>query len=183
VIRRAIGDGGQDAGDGCGVETGDDDGRDAPDGPATTGPFLADAMCGKLAVYLRMCGYDVAYAPDRGVEADRAIARLARAEGRTVLTRDVALAGLAADAVLLRALDVDDQLRELRDAGVRLELADRPARCGDCNGPLDPVPDEEATPADAPDPGETGVWRCRDCGRLFWRGSHWDRVRETLAEL
>lgn len=167
---------GERAGDGAA-------GDDPAPGDAPAGPFLVDAMCGKLAVYLRMCGYDAAYAPERGVEADAAIDRLARAEGRTILTRDRALAGRAADAVLLDSRGIEDQLRELDAAGVPLRLADRPARCGDCNGPLDRVPDGEATPDDAPDPAETGVWRCRDCGRLFWKGSHWDRVSETLAGL
>ena len=35
--------------------------------------LLLDAMLGKLATYLRMCGHDAAYALDRGVEADDAV--------------------------------------------------------------------------------------------------------------
>jgi uncharacterized protein with PIN domain len=33
------------------------------------------------------------------------------------------------------------------------------------------------------DPGETAVWRCRDCGQHFWKGSHWADMAGTLAEL
>ncbi|TKX52332.1 hypothetical protein EXE45_19560, partial [Halorubrum sp. SP9] len=52
-------------------------------------------MCGKLATYLRLCGYDAAYALDRGVEADDRLLDLAADEGRTLVTRDRELAARA----------------------------------------------------------------------------------------
>jgi uncharacterized protein with PIN domain len=33
-----------------------------------------------------------------------------------------------------------------------------------------------ATPDYAPAPAETDCWRCRDCGRVFWKGSHYERM-------
>ena len=152
-------------------------------GPATGGPFLLDVMLGKLATYLRMCGYDAAYALDRGVEADGAVLDLALAEGRTLLTRDVRLARRADRSVLLTERDPIDQLRELAAAGVRLDLDERPSRCGRCNAPVEPVPADGTSPPYAPDPSEVPQWRCTECGQVFWKGSHWDRVRETLAGL
>jgi len=142
--------------------------------------FLCDAMLGKLARYLRMCGYDTAYALDRGVEADDAVRALARRENRRLLTRDATLAARTEGAIHLSARDIEAQLRELREAGVSLALPETPTRCGRCNGALEPVADGTETPADAPDPGETGVWRCERCGQHFWKGSHWDDVRERL---
>ena len=150
---------------------------------ATEGPFLLDVMLGKLASYLRMCGYDAAYALDRGAEADEDVLALARAEGRTLLTRDVDLAGRADRSMLLTERDPVDQLRELVASGTPLDLDERPSRCGRCNGPVEPVPADETTPAYAPDPSETPQWRCTACGQVFWKGSHWDRVRETLDRL
>jgi hypothetical protein len=44
--------------------------------------LLLDVMLGKLATYLRMCGYDAAYAVERGIEADDALLARADAEGR-----------------------------------------------------------------------------------------------------
>jgi uncharacterized protein with PIN domain len=151
---------------------------------APTGPFLLDAMLGKLATYLRMCGYDAAYALDEhpGTEADDELLAAARAEGRTLLTRDVQLAEQAgADGFLLESRDVTDQLRELHDAGLALALADRPARCGACNGPVERLDDDTDRAPGAPDDGP--VWVCERCGQQFWKGSHWDRVAETLAEI
>ncbi|WP_136718145.1 Mut7-C RNAse domain-containing protein [Halorientalis salina] len=145
--------------------------------------LLLDVMLGKLATYLRMCGFDAVYALDREEEADDRLLAMARAEGRTLVTRDRGLANRTNDSVLLTARDVTEQLRELREAGFRLELSDRPARCGQCNGIVERVDGEEPTPGYAPDPGETAVWRCVDCGQCFWKGSHWDDVGETLREL
>jgi len=142
--------------------------------------LLLDAMCGGLRAYLRLCGHDAAYAPDRGVEADDAIATLARDEARAVVTRDRDLAATT-DGILLRERDPVDQLRELAAAGVGLEPTDEPERCGRCNGPLDRVPDGDPTPEYAPDPGDTPVWQCRDCEQCFWNGSHFERMVETLA--
>jgi uncharacterized protein with PIN domain len=44
--------------------------------------LLLDAMLGRLATYLRMCGYDAAYALDEGIEADDAVLDWARRDDR-----------------------------------------------------------------------------------------------------
>jgi uncharacterized protein with PIN domain len=137
-------------------------------------------MLGRLVTYLRMCGYDAVYTTDAGLTDDD-IRAFAREEGRTLLTRDRDLAARAADGLVLTARDIDDQLRELADAGFDLSLPEEPQRCSTCNGPLAGVDPGGSTPEHAPDPGETGVWRCRQCGQHFWKGSHWTDVAQRLA--
>ncbi|OYR52259.1 hypothetical protein DJ73_11070 [Halorubrum sp. Ea1] len=169
---------------------------------------LVDTMCGKLATYLRMCGYDAAYALDRGVEADDRLLSLAADEDRLLVTRDRELAARAADrdpgAVLLTERDVLDQLREVAAAGLPVALAAEPTRCGECNGPVERVGPEGADvdPDDRPEyvPDDVGAspavgsdsaadtdprpaWRCRDCGRWFWKGGHWESVAARLDDL
>ena len=158
---------------------------------------LVDAMCGTLATYLRMCGYDAAYALDRGVEADDRLLAIADDERRVVLTRDRDLAARADEAVRLTERDVLDQLRELDRAGFRIALADEPRHCGSCNGRVERAGagDNAGDVAEGPDAGDVAdrpgyvpddadpAWRCRECGQWFWRGSHWDRVGERIAEL
>lgn len=145
--------------------------------------LLLDVMCGGLIAYLRMCNHDTAYAGDRGLEADDAVLAAARDEDRTIVTRDVELADRAAASISLESRDVEAQLAELAAAGVDLSLAADPAFCGRCNGPLDRIDSDASTPEYAPDPAETEIWVCRDCGQYFWRGSHWDRVAETLSRV
>lgn len=147
-------------------------------------------MCGGLVSYLRMCNYDTVYAGDREVEADDELLAVSRNEERTLVTRDVELANRAAcptdeprGAILLESLDVEEQLRELTTAGVDLTLPAEPAVCSRCNGSLERVALTESTPEYAPDAGERPLWRCRACRQHFWRGSHWDRVQETLSGL
>lgn len=153
--------------------------------PPSVGPFLLDAMLGKLAVYLRMCGYDAAYALDRDVEEDDRLLALAAEEGRTLLTRDESLAARADDALLLREREPMDQLGELRAAGVRLSLEGDPERCGRCNGPVARVDRSGAGDERLPEyvPEEMPVWRCRRCGQFFWKGSHWTDLEERLESI
>lgn len=153
--------------------------------------FLLDVMLGKLATYLRMCGYDAAYALDRGIEDDDQILELAAEEDRTLLTRDEQLAERASEALLLTERAVTDQLRELAATGVDLSMADPPVRCGSCNGLLECVAHasrqsagegaDEPTPEHVPD--DEAVFRCQDCGQWFWRGSHWADVESTVESL
>lgn len=157
-------------------------GQESPFYPDTD-RFLLDVMLGKLAVYLRLCGYDTAYAGDRGIEDDDRIRRLAAEENRTLLTRDVSLADRTDDSILLTERGIEGQLTELREAGVELTATEVPERCGRCNGPLEAVGETEPTPTYAPDTERTDCWRCRDCGQLFWKGSHYERMKEILGSL
>lgn len=159
---------------------------DGPDRPSATvhpetDPLLLDVMLGKLAVYLRMGGYDAADVGDRDVDHDdERIRTLAREEGRRLLSRDVQLIAGSDDGVLLTEREVAEQLEELRATGFELALADTPTRCGRCNGPLESVADDAPRPDYAPPADEFDCWRCTECGQWFWRGSHWDRAGELL---
>ncbi|MFB6141648.1 MAG: DUF5615 family PIN-like protein [Halosimplex sp.] len=171
---------------GDGGDTGgsaDDDGDGIPRRPTSETALLLDTMLGKLATYLRMCGYDAAYAGERGIEADDDVLAVAHTEGRTLVTRDRDLAARAERSQLLSTREVTEQLRELRRSGFDLELAAEPTRCSACNGPLERVDRTEPTPDYAPETHEETVWRCRNCGQHFWKGSHWDDVVRTLDRL
>jgi uncharacterized protein with PIN domain len=150
--------------------------------PGTTA-VVVDAMLGKLATYLRMCGYDATYTGERGLDSESETLAVAATEDRVVLTRDRALAARAERSVLLTEREVEAQLAELREAGFVLELADEPARCSACNAPLERVDRTEPTPDYAPETHERPVWRCRQCGQHFWKGSHWADVERTLDVL
>ena len=173
---------------------GGDASEDAGSAAGERPPALLDVMCGKLATYLRLCGYDAAYALDREVEADDRLRELAAAEGRVLVTRDRDLAARTAsadspvDAVLLTERDVLDQLRELAAAGYPVELAGEPSRCGNCNGRVERVGVDDPVP-DRPDyvPDDVGTdrpgWRCTECGQWFWKGGHWEEVAARLDSL
>jgi len=141
--------------------------------------FLVDVMLGKLATYLRMCGYDTLYANEEELEADDAIRKRAQTTGRTLLTRDQTLAAQTEGAICLTATAIEAQLSELHKQGIPIELPTTPTRCSLCNGGIAQI-DSNQHPNHAPDTVDH-VWQCTDCDQYFWKGSHWERVQETIA--
>ena len=146
--------------------------------------FVADAHLGGLAHLLRMTGFDTLY--DNHYQDDE-IERIAAAQGRVVLTRDRELLkrrGIT-HGCYVHALRSELQLREVFD---RLDLARsaRPfTRCLSCNAPLKPISALEAAPHVPPRVRalHQRYVTCEGCGRIFWEGSHWRRMREMVSGL
>jgi uncharacterized protein with PIN domain len=146
--------------------------------------FVADAHLGGLARLLRLTGFDTLY--DNHFE-DREIEAVARREGRIVLTRDRELLkhrGIT-HGCYVHALEPARQLAELFE---RLDLA-RSARpfslCLQCNSPLREI-DKAQVEARLPPSVRARHQRfstCDSCGRIFWEGSHWRRMRAQVDAL
>ena len=143
--------------------------------------FLADAMLGKLCRWMRFLGYDVEYA-DSSMEDDEII-RKCNSSCLILITMDVDLSQRLERSILMRSFDMDDQLLTLLDAypiGKEKEMS----RCPVCNGVL------------SLRSGSVGVsvpvaiarnfhefWACTVCGRIYWKGSHYDKITKKLSEL
>lgn len=143
--------------------------------------FIADAMLGKLARWLRLMGYDVDYKID--FKDDELIAS---AKGRTLLTRDRTLYKRAKSeglpVILIFDTDIKGQLQELKD-GAGLELRDTPelARCPLCNSRIESVAKEtleENVPENVND-----FFKCITCKNVYWEGGHWKNIKETIREV
>jgi hypothetical protein len=149
--------------------------------------FLADCNVGRLARWLRALGYDASYHTRIG---DAELVREAAAENRVVLTRDrdltkrrVIQTGLVR-AILIRDDDVTNQLRQVF-AELGLELEEALTRCIECNSELQPrMPDmvAERVPPYVRRT-QSRYSECPECGRVYWAGTHWRRMREVLAGL
>ena len=144
-----------------------------------TPSLLVDAMLGRLARWLRLMGYDAAYWRDG---SDAALIRHARAAGRLILTRDHQLAGRRGVwAVLVEAETLDAQIEEVR---TKLWGNPRPfSRCGECNGQLVDLPHAAAQGLVPPYVWHTQTTfrRCPDCGRVYWKGTHWPALQARLV--
>jgi len=152
--------------------------------PAEPIRFLADAMVGKLARWLRILGYDTLYFKE--IDNDRLL-ELARSEGRWLITRDARLIGRR--RVLSHTLIHDDRPEQQLQQIVR-ELHLSPSaglltRCIECNAALESIPKEQARPAVPPYVFRTQEHfsRCPNCGRIYWKGTHEERIRKKLKEL
>jgi len=150
--------------------------------------FIADAMLGKLARWLRMMGLDTIYDPTL---ADAELVARAAAEDRVLLTRDASLARrrLAKKAMLLNSDDWKEQLRQVVTTfGLKAAWeSDRrgATRCVACNGTLEAVKREDVrfeVPVHIYQEHEA-FKRCRECGHVYWRGSHQAVISKVLKDL
>lgn len=141
--------------------------------------FLADAMLGRLAKWLRILGHDTAYF--RQLD-DQELVRIARAENRVLLTRDRELTrrkGLR--SYLVEGDRFEDQLGQLlRD--LKLDSEGPFPRCARCNTRLEAIKREEVkgrVPSYVYDQHDHFTL-CPHCDRVYWRGTHWQRMRERI---
>jgi uncharacterized protein with PIN domain len=151
-----------------------------PDHPGNR--FAVDVNLGRLARYLRLLGFD---AISDGRLDDRDLAELAATEDRILLTRDRHLLkrSVVVHGYLVRTVMPTAQIVEVVR---RFNLADRMdpfARCMECNGVIEEVAKREVDHLLEPLTREhfEEFRRCSECGRVFWRGSHFAQLA-TLIE-
>ena len=148
--------------------------------------FFCDAMLGGLARWLRAAGYDAAF--EHGID-DGDLVRRCLDQGRVLLSSD----GPMFERNLIksgrvRAVFVPRQQSKLErlDFVVRhLRLPLRSPRCMACGGELAEVP-KHSVLAEAPPLAYRSCerfWRCGRCGKLLWRGTHWQRITRRLGEI
>jgi len=144
--------------------------------------FLADAHLGGLSRLLRMLGFDTLY--DNAIH-DRDLLALAAREGRVLLTRDREL--LKCREVMrgcfVHAVKPEAQLREIA-ARYALERHMQPfTLCLHCNLRLEAI-EKAAVAGHVPDriaERYAEFVRCPGCSRIYWQGSHWERMRGMLG--
>lgn len=171
-------------------------GTEKPSPPANPAPnrsrpqpssvrFVVDVMLGTLARWLRILGYDTLY--DNRLTDDE-ILELSRSESRVVLTRDRRLAarkGLAA-CVLIEEDRLHEQLRIVLTAtDATVPRQPRLIRCLVCNTILNEV--EKEVLRDRVPPyvyrTQSRFRECPRCRKLYWRGTHRERMAERLKDL
>jgi hypothetical protein len=145
--------------------------------------FLCDPSLGGLARWLRAAGYEALVAPEVPGHRlpDEALRRglvLLTTEAEA-LDRRIAADGSLVVAWVPSALTMAEQLHMV---ALDLGLGLREPRCMACGGTLVPRPKDEVRPRIPP---RTALWKdeyfvCAACDRLFWRGTHWERIERTL---
>lgn len=139
--------------------------------------FMADAMLGRLARWLRILGYDTAY---EKVITDEVLIERTLREDRWLLTRDEYLAQrkvIRGRHTLIESDDLEVQLRQLHQ-GLKIELDvnhQRGHRCADCNVALIAISPDDARPLVPPFVAQQyrEFLQCPHCRRVFWPGTHW----------
>ncbi len=148
--------------------------------------FFCDAGLGGLARWLRAAGYETLW--ESGID-DALLLERARENSATVLTTDSLLMErrLLRDGVipalwLSPSLTIPEQLAQVfREFDLKL----RAPRCMACGGELQTASKEVLQERIPP---RTYRWvneyfLCRRCGKLFWHGTHWERIQRQLKAI
>lgn len=148
--------------------------------------FVCDAGLGGLARWLRAAGYEAHWTPDID---DNDLIREARRIPATLLTTDSLMMerGVLRDG-FIPALWVPPSMKKFEQLQLvlrELRLPVRDTRCMNCGGELKSVDKESVRERIPP---KTYRWLdeyfvCARCEKLFWHGSHWDRIGERLRNL
>ena len=150
--------------------------------------FVADAMLGSLARKLRALGFDTEYYKSGD---DAGIIALAARSGRIILTADRSLASLASGrglrAILLVGTNDRQRVRAIALAAgdMGFPLSRGASLCSLCGCELERVRRADVT-GQVP-PSVEGrhrlFYRCISCGKIYWRGSHWKKLRSLSRVL
>lgn len=149
--------------------------------------FIVDNNVGKLAKWLRVMGYDALFFEGE----DDTMIRRALAEDRIVLTKDrqimkrrVVTKGKLKALLLLE----DDPWKQLQRVVRQLKLDYKKrafSLCLECNSPLVSQKKEEVKDLVPPFVFQTQsqFMQCPHCGRIYWRGTHWQAMSQELEAL
>ena len=149
--------------------------------------FIVDNNVGKLAKWLRMMGYDTLFFS--GSDDSRMVST-ALNEGRVILTRDtqimkrrVVTSGRL-KAILIKSDKPELQMQQVIN-DLNLDCQFRPfAICLECNQPLLERSKQQMEGRVPPYVFQTQnqYVECPVCHRIYWRGTHWQRMTSKLKK-
>lgn len=147
--------------------------------------FACDDNLGKLARYLRLMGFDTAFATPI---SDAELIALMLKENRLVITRDKRLADRI-EPERVAIVDADSPDQQLRQVLARFTPPIQSAlffsRCLICNEACSEISPDEIKDKVFPYILRTKSQfrQCPKCNRIFWRGSHYQRMINKLRQL
>ena len=143
--------------------------------------FIVDVNAGRLALYLRMFGFDTLYGNDL---RNGRLAEIAKTENRILLTRDSTLLKrkIIMHGYLLREQAPDRQLVEVMHLYDLSRMVKPLSRCIPCNGLLVLI-DKNAIIGRL-EPLTKKHYHtfhiCEECGKIYWSGSHQLKMKEFI---
>jgi len=146
--------------------------------------FLLTRELGRLAKWLRIFGFDALYSHEDNFGA---IVIQALRESRIIITRNHRLArSCRTKTVLLKSETLKNQVVELlKELQLDLKSDKMFRRCILCNVELVAI-EKERVRGQVPDyvfQTQDSFITCPACKRIYWSGTHWGNVMQTLEEI
>jgi hypothetical protein len=150
--------------------------------------FIVDSNVGRLARWLRIAGFDTMFINDLD---DNRLVRIALSEGRVLLTKDTQILKRRVAAtgrlkvLLIEGEEVKGQLRQVVKT-FNLTGEVKPfTLCLECNKRLVSKKKEEVEGQVPPYVfrTQTRYMQCPECQRVYWRGTHWERMSRELERI
>jgi len=146
--------------------------------------FIADVHLGKLAKLLRMLGFDTLY---NNSLTNSELISIALQQNRILLSRNAAINNHKAQ---LKSFYISSENPELQLQQVlqNFNLKDHIhpfTRCIACNGSLQPVAKDGILLQLPPNTNQyfNEFWQCDNCNRIYWKGSHYERMNSLIEEI
>jgi uncharacterized protein with PIN domain len=137
--------------------------------------FLVDFMCGRLARWLRILGYDAEFIEDT---SRHKIMMKSLAEQRIVLTRDTRLSKKKVyKLILIKSDKIREQVRQvIKELNLKLKKEKFFSICSLCNKQVLQVEKEKVKGLVPLYVYQTvnEFYQCPECKRVYWQGSHYD---------
>ncbi len=152
--------------------------------PLRNPAFILDVHLGKLARLMRMAGFDTLYQNDF---EDPEIIDISVKEHRIILTRDIGILkhNLVTHGYWIHNTNPEKQFVEvIRRFDLKREVKTF-TRCLKCNGLLREVSKEEVIDQlpECVKKNFNEFWQCSSCKNVYWKGSHYDRMKEKVVYL
>jgi uncharacterized protein len=146
--------------------------------------FILDVHLGTLAKYMRMLGFDTLY---RNNYEDEEVVKISLKEKRAILTRDSGIlkrSGVT-HGYWIRSSQTSEQIIEVIKRFDLKEQIKELSRCLLCNSLLKKIPKEKVIdrlPRKVKE-FQNEFYYCKACEKIFWKGSHYNRMRGIIEEL
>lgn len=147
--------------------------------------FLVDRMCGRLAKWLRLLGYDAAYVSKTCKSAEIIYDSLR--EQRVILTRNSRMSKSKGFKVYyVKSTDFFLQAKEVvNEFKLKIDESKIFSRCINCNGEIKKTEKSEVkglVPSYIYQTCEA-FYCCENCKKIYWRGSHLELAQKIFEKL
>ncbi|MCM8766595.1 MAG: Mut7-C RNAse domain-containing protein [Candidatus Omnitrophica bacterium] len=146
--------------------------------------FITDGMCGGLARWLRLIGYDTLYF---NIQRKIELIRIAEKEKRIILTKDKKFAEKYPEIVFyIEGEDTYSQFKEVvKKFDLEIKEENLFKRCSICNTKLEEITKEKVKNR-VPEyvyQNKEKFALCSKCNKIYWEGDHCKYIRERLRNL